>query len=46
MDRLQRRGRSCRTALYFVVLEATQNAAKHASAGRIDVRSSPTIGCG
>lgn len=28
----------CRTALYFVVLEATQNAAKHASAGRVDVR--------
>lgn len=28
----------CRIALYFVVLEATQNAAKHASAGRIDLR--------
>lgn len=27
-----------RTALYFVVLEATQNAAKHAAAQRIDVR--------
>lgn len=26
------------TALYFIVLEATQNAAKHATAGRIDVR--------
>lgn len=27
-----------RTALYFVVLEAIQNAAKHAAAGRIEVR--------
>ena len=27
-----------RTALYFVVLEATQNAAKHAAAKRVDVR--------
>lgn len=33
-----------RTALYFVALEAVQNAAKHAAAGRIEVRIEHTGG--